>query len=60
MWFERSSLFVADWKTLTDDERDLVRSVLPAFRAAADSVPAHSFDRLRWPKAFRIHDIACD
>jgi hypothetical protein len=57
MWFERSSLFVADWKSLTDDEQAAVRSVLPAVRTAADDVAAHSFDHRRWPKSLRIHDI---
>ena len=57
MWFERTEFFKADWKALSDDERQLVRDALPAFNRAADDVAAHEFDHRRWPKSLRIHDI---
>lgn len=57
MWFERTGAFKADWKSLSPSEREIVRAVLPAFNAAADDVAAHKFDRRRWPKSLRVHDI---
>jgi hypothetical protein len=57
MFYERSDVFKTDWKSLTDEERALVRAVLPTFNKAAGSVAGPPYDKRKWPKSLRIHDV---
>ena len=57
MRYEGSDQFKADWRGLSEQERECVRTVLPRFNAAADDVAAQGFDPHRWPSALRVHDL---
>ena len=55
MRYEFVESFRRDWQRLSPSERQLVRSILPAFNAACDRFAVDP--SARWPAALRVKDV---
>jgi hypothetical protein len=53
--FERTDSFESDWRRLSDAERELFRSAIKHFHAAAERIVADP--RVQWPGSPRIKRV---
>lgn len=55
MRFERTDSFKADWRRLSDIERELFRAAIKPFHATAERIVADP--RASWPGSLRIKSV---
>ncbi len=56
MKFERTDSFKADWRKLSDRERELFRAAVTQFHTAAERMVAEA--RPAWPQVLRVRAVA--